>query len=191
MGSSIGIAHGIDKAGANNNDLIAVIGDSTFVHSGITGLVNMIYNQSASTVIILDNRTTAMTGGQEHPGTGLTLQNQETKALDFAKLGEAIGFERVQVIDPFDLEQTEKVIKDEVGRSEPSLIITNRPCFLIERKRSSPPKIDPEVCRLCGVCLRLGCPPLLKKEDYVEINPILCTGCGLCEQVCRFDAIKT
>jgi len=190
MGSSIGIAHGIDKAGANRNDLVAVIGDSTFVHSGITGLVNMVYNQSASTVIILDNRTTAMTGGQEHPGTGCTLQNQETIALDFAKLGKAIGIQHVHIIDPYDLEQTEKVIKEEVKRDEPSLIITNRPCFMIERARKPAKQVDPDLCRLCGLCLKLGCPALVKKEEYVEINPILCIGCGMCEQVCRFDAIK-
>lgn len=190
MGSSIGIAHGIDKAGGNHQDLVAVIGDSTFVHSGITGLVDVVYNQSASTVIILDNRTTAMTGGQEHPGTGLTLQNQKTKALDFAKLGEAIGFKHIQIIDPYELEQTEKVIKEEVARSEPSLIITNRPCFLIDRKSRPPKQVDAEKCRLCGKCLKLGCPALMEKEDHVEINPILCVGCDLCEQVCSFDAIK-
>lgn len=190
MGSSIGIAHGIDKAGGNKNDLVAVIGDSTFVHSGITGLVNIVYNESASTVIILDNRTTAMTGGQEHPGTGCTLQNKQTKALDFAKLGKAIGIEDVQIIDPYDLERTEEVIKEAVKNSEPSLIITNRPCFLIDRERNTPMQIDPEVCRLCGLCLNLGCPALVKKDDYVEINPILCIGCSLCEQVCRFNAVE-
>lgn len=189
MGSSIGIAHGIDKAGGNNNDLVAVIGDSTFVHSGITGLVNMVYNQSASTVIVLDNRTTAMTGGQEHPGTGLTLQKQETKALDFAELGKAVGIKHVQVIDPYELENTEEVIKEEVERNEPSLIITNRPCFMIEIERGTPVEIDSELCRMCGVCLKLGCPALVKKKEHVEVNPILCVGCGVCEQVCRFDAI--
>ena len=190
MGSSIGIAHGIDKAGERQKT-VAVIGDSTFIHSGITGLINIVYNTGTSTVIILDNRTTAMTGGQAHPATGYTLQEEETKALDFAKLGRAIGIEHVSIIDPYDLDKTEQVIREEVKRPEPSLIITNRPCILLDRKSRKPPKkIDQELCKFCKLCLRLGCPALVMKEDRVEINPILCGGCGLCSQVCNSDAVK-
>jgi len=190
MGSSIGIAHGIDKAGEKKKT-VAVIGDSTFIHSGITGLINIVYNKGTSTVIILDNRTTAMTGGQAHPATGYTLQKEETKALDFAKLGKAIGIEHVCIIDPYDLDETERVIREEVERPEPSLIITNRPCILLDRKsRKSPKKIDQEVCKFCKLCLRLGCPALLLKEDRLEINPILCAGCGLCSRVCNSDAVE-
>ncbi len=189
MGSSIGIAHGIDKAGEKKKT-VAVIGDSTFIHSGITGLINIVYNKGTSTVIILNNRTTAMTGGQAHPATGYTLREEETKALDFAKLGEAIGIEHVCIIDPYDLDETERVIREEVERSEPSLIITNRPCILLDRKSRKPPKkIDQEVCKFCKLCLRLGCPALLLKEDRLEINPILCAGCGLCSRVCNSDAV--
>jgi indolepyruvate ferredoxin oxidoreductase alpha subunit len=190
MGSSIGIAHGVDKAGEKKKT-VAVIGDSTFIHSGITGLINIVYNKGTSTVIILDNRTTAMTGGQAHPATGYTLQKEETKALDFAKLGKAIGIEHVCVVDPYDLDGTEQVIREEVERPEPSLIITNRPCILLDRKsRKLPKKINQEVCKFCKLCLRLGCPALLLKEDRLEINPILCAGCGLCSRVCNSDAVE-
>ena len=190
MGSSIGIAHGIDKAGASEGKTVAVIGDSTFIHSGITGLINIVYNKGTSTVIILDNRTTAMTGGQAHPATGYTLQEEKTKVLDFAKLGKAIGIEHVSIVDPYDLDETERIIREEVERPEPSLIITNRPCILLDRKSRKPPKkIDQEACKVCKLCLRLGCPALVLKKDRLEINPILCAGCGLCSQVCNSDAV--
>lgn len=190
MGAGIGQALGFEKAAAENKGkAVAVIGDSTFVHSGITPLIDIVYNKGSSTVIILDNRTTAMTGRQPHPGTGMTLKGEPTAALDFKKLAKAIGIKSVRTVDPFDLDRVRKVISEEVSKDEPSLIISERPCVLIEKVTAEPFKIDLASCNGCLVCLKLGCPALSREGKKVAIDSLLCNGCGLCVQVCKFNAI--
>ena len=191
MGASIGVAHGIDVAGGQPGKTVAVIGDSTFMHSGVTGLINVVYNRGNSTVIIVDNRTTAMTGGQEHPGTGVTLQGKETVEVDFLKLAEAIGVEHVHEVDPHDLEKVERIVREEVKREAPSLIVAKRPCVLLDKKHRKPAKhIDTDLCADCKLCLRLGCPGLAPADGHMEINELLCAGCELCTQVCNLDAVQ-
>ncbi|MCK5381020.1 MAG: 4Fe-4S binding protein, partial [Candidatus Latescibacteria bacterium] len=191
MGASIGTAIGMEKAlGAEHSKkTVAVIGDSTFVHSGITGLVDAVYNRSNVTVIILDNRTTAMTGHQDHPGTGKTLSGDPTVELDFEKLAQAVGVKHIQVVDPYDLKETERVVREEAEREAPSVIIARHACVLLTRERHSALRIDPELCVQCGICLRLGCPAISKEGDQVRITPELCTGCGMCAEVCPKEAI--
>jgi indolepyruvate ferredoxin oxidoreductase alpha subunit len=190
MGAGVGQVLGFEKAAAENKGkAVAVIGDSTFVHSGITPLIDIVYNKGSSTVIILDNRTTAMTGRQPHPGTGMTLKGEKTTALDFKKLAKAIGVKSVRTVDPFDLDLVQKVISEEVGKDEPSLIISERPCVLIEKVTAAPLRIDLTACTGCLVCLKLGCPALSRQGKKVAIDSLLCNGCGLCVQVCKFDAI--
>ncbi|HHU31900.1 MAG: indolepyruvate ferredoxin oxidoreductase subunit alpha [Zhaonellaceae bacterium] len=194
MGASIGNAHGMEKARGKEfvKNLVAVIGDSTFMHSGLTGLVNVVYNSGISTVLILDNSTTAMTGHQDHPGTGLTLNKQEAPQVDLVALVKALGAKRVQVVDPYDLKATEQAIKTEVEAEEPSVIIFKRPCVLLKGKG---PKgcayVDSEICLNCTECSKLGCPALVYKgEGYTpDVNTTLCNGCGLCNQTCRYGAI--
>jgi len=192
MGASIGMAHGMEKARGREfgRKLVAVIGDSTFIHSGITGLIDVIYNQGNSTVVILDNSTTGMTGHQDHPGTGRTIKGKDVPPLDLVKLIEAIGVKHISVVDPFDLGRTESVLREEVTRDEPSVIIMQRPCALLDKSIEFPAKIDPDLCRKCNMCLRLGCPAIQKKDDVIGINQALCNGCGLCINVCRFNAIR-
>ncbi len=191
MGAGVGGALGFEKASPEyRGQVVAVIGDSTFVHSGITPLVDIVYNKGCSTVIMLDNRTTAMTGRQEHPGTGVTLKGEKTKPLDFVGLGKALGVESVVVIDPYDLDQTERVLGEEVQRKAPSLIIANRPCVLVRRMSGPELLIDEEDCVDCGLCLRLACPALSKIEDGVQIDKAACVGCELCIEVCNLGAVK-
>lgn len=191
MGASIGMAHGMEKARGRDfgRKLVAVIGDSTFIHSGITGLIDVVYNQGNSTVVILDNSTTGMTGHQDHPGTGHTLKGNEVPPLDLVKLAEAVGIKHISVVDPFDLARVENVLREEVQRDEPSVIIMQRPCALLDRSPKAPVEIDQDLCKKCNVCLRLGCPAIQKKQDAVIIDQSLCNGCGLCISVCRFNAI--
>ena len=191
MGASIGTAIGMEKAlGAENTKkTVAVIGDSTFVHSGITGLVDAVYNRSHVTIIILDNRTTAMTGHQDHPGTGKTLSGDPTVELNFEKLAQAVGVKHIQVVDPYDLKETERVVREETEREGPSVIIARHPCVLMTRERHPALRIDTEVCTQCGICLRLGCPAISKEADQIRIAPELCTGCGMCAEVCPREAI--
>jgi indolepyruvate ferredoxin oxidoreductase alpha subunit len=197
MGASITNAHGMEKAGQGGR-IAAVIGDSTFFHSGITGLLNMVYNRSRGTVVVLDNRTTAMTGHQEHPGTGRTLMGIETVESRIEDVARGLGVRRVRVLDPYDLEETYKVLKEELDAPEPSVIVARRPCVLGARvKVEERYEIEPDKCSGCGVCLRLGCPAMEKSEEIAEatgkakvrINEVLCVGCGVCVQVCRPDAI--
>jgi len=210
MGASIGMAHGMDKALEEKGKVVGVIGDSTFIHSGITPLLNMVYNRSNAVVVICDNRTTAMTGMQEHPATGFTLQGKETKALDFVELAKALGLDNVRVIDPFDIKNTRSVIKEELSREEPSLIISRAPCALLAVKQKAavrtPLRIDPDKCTGCRACLGLGCPPISwkrledmdikiekktkKQEGIAIIDSSLCTGCTLCRQLCSAGAIE-
>lgn len=191
MGAGVGGALGFEKASTGpKGRVVAVIGDSTFVHSGITPLIDIVYNKGCSTVIILDNRTTAMTGRQDHPGTGVTLKGEKTKALDFVKLAEAVGVNSVAVVDPYDLDETRKTIKAELEKEEPSLIVSSRPCLLVQKLSGEMLEIDLEECVDCGLCLRLGCPALLKTADKVKIDNTLCVGCELCVQVCNLGAVK-
>ncbi len=191
MGAGVGMALGFEKAtSANLGKAVAVIGDSTFVHSGITPLIDIVYNKGASTVIILDNRITAMTGRQDHPGTGRTLMGEETRALDFMKLAEAIGVGSIRTIDPYDLKQTLTTIKEETEKDEPSVIITTRPCALILSEKETPFSIDKKSCTRCLSCLKVGCPAIsFDKAKGLSIDANVCIGCGVCAKVCKFSAI--
>lgn len=194
MGASIGSAMGIEKATRRSDNVVAVIGDSTFVHSGITGLVDMVYNRSKGTVIILDNETTAMTGRQEHPGTGMTLMGERTTRLDFVSLARTLGVEYVRKVDPYDLNTLESVIDEAVNLDALAVIVTNRPCLLLRRDREvRRAEVDADVCVGCQLCLQLGCPAIssLSPDDKrVKIDPVLCTGCMVCASVCRSEAIS-
>ena len=195
MGASIGTAMGMEKARGQEfaSNVVAVIGDSTFVHSGITSLIDIVYNQGTSTVLILDNSTTAMTGHQDHPATGFTIKKEPTAKLDLEALIRAIGINNVRVVDPLQLDELEKALQEELQRREPSVIITRRPCALLQK----PPVdkkmvIENELCKGCKLCIRIGCTGIYFVEDtkLAVIDPNTCVSCGLCAQVCTFDAIK-
>lgn len=191
MGSSIPVASGMQKADpANAKKTVSVIGDSTFFHSGMTGLVDMVYNKANGTVLILDNGTTGMTGHQDHPGTGKTLDGEYAPKVDFEQLVRALGVTSVNVVDPFDMKLLEKTIREELEKDEPSVIICRRPCALLPGMRKAPVAVDPEVCKTCGLCLKLGCPAIENHDGHPVINQSLCTGCGLCASICPFHAIK-
>ncbi|MCE5198374.1 MAG: indolepyruvate ferredoxin oxidoreductase subunit alpha [Armatimonadota bacterium] len=198
MGASIGNAHGLEKANQGGR-IAAVLGDSTFFHSGITGLLNIVYNRGASTIVVLDNRTTAMTGHQDNPGTGRTLMGKETVETRVEDIAKGLGVKRVRVIDPYNLDETMNVLKEELDSDEPSVVVAKRPCVLGAKiKVTRQFDVDSEACKACGACLKLGCPALEvadsedtdSKRRKARINPVLCTGCGMCVQVCKFDAIK-
>lgn len=192
MGASIGTALGMEKARGEEfgSKLVAVIGDSTFMHSGITGLLDVVYNKGNTTTLILDNRTTAMTGHQENPGTGLTLKQEPTHEVNLPELVKALGIKRVRVLDPYDLDKVEVVLKEETQAKEPSVIIAQRPCVLLDKNNAPPMHIDQEACTTCKRCMKLGCPAIALKGEAVIINYTQCIGCELCTQVCKFDAIK-
>lgn len=199
MGASIGVAHGANRAGLRQKN-VAVIGDSTFFHTGMPALLNVAYNKGDTITIILDNRTTAMTGHQENPGTGRTLAGEDTFRVDFALLAKAMGIERTHVVDPYNLKQVEDALRDCLEAEGPSVIVAQRACALMPevRKTWTPLKVDAERCNGCGLCLKVGCPALVKSEridaktgrNLVEINPLLCTGCEICSQVCARKAIS-
>ncbi len=193
MGASISGLHGFVKAGGEEaaKKSVAVIGDSTFIHSGITGLINIVYNQSNATVIILDNSITGMTGHQQNPCTGKTLQNDPTYAVDLEALCKAVGVKRVSVVDPFDIAAVEATVKEELAANEPSVIIARRPCALLKSVKAQPAlKVDADKCRRCKACMKIGCPAIsFDAEHGAKIDFSLCTGCGLCEKLCKFDAI--
>ncbi len=192
MGAGITVAQGMDKAGLRDKPVIGIIGDSTFFHSGITGLLELSYNKGISTIVIVDNRATAMTGLQEHPGTGRTLMREKTYTAypeDFAR---ACGIKNIHIIDPLDFEQTLKVLKKEAKKEAASVIISRRACVLVERLKKNPLAIDSDKCTQCGRCLKIGCPAIYKKstnKKAITIDEILCTGCGFCTQVCPKEAI--
>lgn len=193
MGASIGMAHGMEKARGKEyaKNVVAVIGDSTFMHSGVTGLIDIVYNKGVSTVIILDNSITGMTGHQQNPTTGYTIKMEETKQVNLVKLANAVGIDRVVVADPFDLDNFEKVVKEETATDEPSVIISQRPCALLKNVNyGAPCVIDTEKCKNCKMCMKLGCPAITIKEGKMVINNALCNGCTLCQNVCKFDAIR-
>lgn len=192
MGASIGMAMGMEKARGKEfaRKLVAVIGDSTFFHSGLTGLVDMVYNGATSTVLILDNSTTGMTGHQDHPATGKTIKGDIAHAIDIPALVGAIGVKHVRTVDPFDLKELEQALREETARAELSVIIAKRPCALLDKKYVTAPYAITDKCKTCGVCLKLGCPAIVKADEGMRIDASVCTGCGLCPGVCAFDAIE-
>lgn len=192
MGASVSAMHGMSKA-ANSDfagNTVGVIGDSTFIHSGITGLIDMVYNKSAATLIIADNSITGMTGHQQNPATGLTLKEEPTVKLDLEALCKAVGVDRVRVVDPQDIELMEKTLREELAADEPSVVIARRPCALLKSvKRGKPFAIDTNKCKNCRMCMRIGCPAISFTGRTGNIDASLCVGCGLCEKLCKFDAI--
>lgn len=193
MGASIGSALGMEKAGTQNlaGRTVAVIGDSTFIHSGITGLIDMVYNKGTGTVIILDNSTTGMTGHQDHPATGWTIRKEPTYQASLEVLAKAAGVNRIKVIDSYDIGQLEATIKEEISVAEPSVIIARRPCVLLDKKREPVPYvIDVDKCMGCEQCMKLGCPALENNDGLFIIDSTQCNGCGLCSALCAFDAIE-
>lgn len=191
MGASIGAALGMEKANPELADkTVAVIGDSTFMHSGITGLLDIVYNKGTVTTMILDNSITAMTGHQHHPGTGYTLSNEATHAVDVVALVKSLGIERVRVVDPFDLEAVEQAVREETAAREPSVIIAKRPCALIVRPEDATVEVEADKCVGCKACMKLGCPALNYRDGKVVVNTALCTACGVCLSVCPVAAIK-
>lgn len=191
MGASIGMSIGFDKADPEaHKNSVAVIGDSTFIHSGITGLIDAVYNKAPVTVIILDNRTTGMTGHQNHPATGKTIKNEPTYELDLAEVCRAVGVPNVRTVDPGDLAELERAVKEELAKDEVSVIIAKKPCALLTKKLYNGFCVDEEKCKKCKACLKLGCPAIVNGKDGITIDVSLCTECGLCKGVCKFGAIE-
>ncbi|HMK33428.1 MAG TPA: indolepyruvate ferredoxin oxidoreductase subunit alpha [Desulfomonilaceae bacterium] len=206
MGAGIGIASGLDRSLGElaRGKAVAVIGDSTFFHSGMTPLLELAYNGGSTTVVIMDNRTTAMTGAQPHPGTGATLRGDATVTADIEKLAEAFGFKRIRIVNPYNVKDTERVINEELQAPEPSVVIVRAPCALLKTGRILPDRpltIDADTCKGCKSCINTGCPALEfvkieepaegdKRKGYSKINQSLCVGCRTCQEVCKFDTIK-
>ena len=193
MGASIGMAHGYTKMLGDEaaRHTVAVIGDSTFMHSGITGVVNLAYNKSIATVLVLDNAITGMTGHQQNPTTGLTLQNEPTYPIRIEDVCRAAGIQRVRVVDPQDMAATEAAIKEEIAADAASVIIVRRPCQLLKYVKAKPAlSIDPDKCKGCRSCMKIGCPAIRFVDKKASIDPTLCVGCGLCEQMCKFGAFE-
>ena len=192
MGASISSLHGFNKALGEESEgkTVAVIGDSTFMHSGMTGLANIAYNQTNSTVIILDNSITGMTGHQQNPTTGYNLRGDPAGKIDLESLCRAIGINRVRVVDPYNLKECDEAIREELAAKEPSVIISRRPCALLKNVKHNPPvKVDPDKCRNCKSCMRIGCPSISIKNGKAVIDETLCVGCDVCTQLCGFGAI--
>ncbi len=198
MGASIGVAHGANKVGIQQKN-VAVIGDSTFFHTGMPALLNVAYNKSDTVTIILDNRTTAMTGHQENPATGKTLDGAATLRVDFRKMASAMGIEHTYLVDPYDLKETEQAIRSALTAEGPAVVIAERACALLPeaRKEWVALDVDPNRCNGCGLCFMVGCPAVIRSDatdsktgrNLAEIDPLLCTGCDICAQVCARGAI--
>ena len=192
MGASISALHGFNKAsgGESAGRTVAVIGDSTFMHSGMTGLANIAYNQSNSTVIILDNSITGMTGHQQNPTTGYNIKGDPAGKIDLEALCRSMGFGRVRVVDPYDLAACDKAIKEELAAKEPSVIISRRPCALLKYVKHAPPlTVDAVKCKSCKACMKIGCPAVSMREGKAHIDATQCVGCGVCGQLCKFGAL--
>lgn len=192
MGASFSGLHGWNKAGGAENEKksVAVIGDSTFMHSGMTGLASIAYNQSNSTVIVLDNSITGMTGHQQNPTTGKNLYEEPAGRVDLEALARAMGIKRVRVVDPYIISDCEKAVKEELEAQEPSLIISRRPCALLKEVKHKPPlKVDENKCKSCKACMKIGCPAIAMKNGKAKIDVTLCVGCKVCSQMCKFGAI--
>jgi len=192
MGASIGVSHGMEKARGREfgKKTVAILGDSTFIHSGITGLIDVVYNKGCSTVIILDNSITGMTGHQHNPTTGFTIKGEPAPQVDLELLAKAVGINRVVVADPFDLKGFERVVSQEIEADEPSVIISQRPCALLKNVKYEGVQVITDRCKICRMCLKIGCPAIVDKGDRIEIDSALCVGCKLCSKVCRFNAIE-
>ena len=191
MGASIGMAHGFTKVRPEAaGKTVAVIGDSTFMHSGITGLINVVYNLGSGKVIVMDNHITGMTGHQQNPTTGFNLKGDPCTKIDLESLCRSVGIRRVRVVDPYDLAQCDAAVKEELAADEPSVIISRRPCALLKYvKHKKPLVVDADKCRSCKMCMKIGCPAISMTSGKAEIDNTLCTGCGVCEQLCKFDAL--
>ncbi len=193
MGASVSGIHGFSKSqnGVPDGKTVAVIGDSTFMHSGITGLVNMAYNESNATVIIVDNSITGMTGHQQNPTTGFNLKGDPCAKIDLESLCRAVGIRRVRVVDPYDLAQCDAVIREELAAQEPSVIISRRPCALLKYvKHKAPLAVEPEKCVGCKSCMKIGCPAVSMEGGKAKVDATQCVGCGICAQLCKLDALK-
>ena len=194
MGASISGLHGFNKALGKESEgkTVAVIGDSTFMHSGMTGLANIAYNQSNSTVIILDNSITGMTGHQQNPTTGYNIKGDPAGKIDLEALCKAMGFHRVRVVDPYNLAECDQAVKEELAADEASVIISRRPCVLLKYVKHNPPlHVEKDKCVGCRSCMRLGCPALSFRDKKAVVDDTLCVGCGVCQQLCRFDALQS
>ena len=192
MGASFSGLHGWNKAGGADNEKksVAVIGDSTFMHSGMTGLATIAYNQSNSTVIVLDNSITGMTGHQQNPTTGKNLYGDPAGRVDLEALARAMGINRVRVVDPYNIAECETAVREELEVNEPSLIISRRPCALLKEVKHNPPLVvDQDKCKSCKMCMKIGCPAISMKGGKAKIDPTLCVGCGVCSQMCKFGAL--
>ena len=193
MGSSISTLHGMEKAKGKEyiKNWVAVIGDSTFLHTGVNSLMNMVYNNATGTVIIMDNSTTGMTGHQDHAATGKTLQGDPTYAIDIPGLCRAMGIKNVREVNSLDVDLVQQTVKEEVAKDEISVIITKTPCVLLDKRKKPLYTVHPDKCKKCGMCMKPGCPAMTKNPDgTVHIDDTMCTGCGLCEKLCKFDAIE-
>jgi indolepyruvate ferredoxin oxidoreductase alpha subunit len=191
MGASVSGLHGFSKSqqGMADNKTVAVIGDSTFMHSGITGLVNMAYNESNATVIIVDNSITGMTGHQQNPTTGFNLKGDPCTKIDLETLCRSVGIRRVRVVDPYDLAACDAVIKEELAANEPSVIISRRPCALLKTvKHKKPLSVNEDKCVGCKACMRIGCPAISMVNGKARVDATQCVGCGVCEQLCKVGA---
>ena len=194
MGGSVSGIHGFNKARGEESEgkTVAVIGDSTFMHSGMTGLANIAYNQSNSTVIILDNSITGMTGHQQNPTTGYNIKGDPAGKIDLESLCKAMGFNRVRVVDPYDLKACDQAVKEELAVQEPSVIISRRPCALLKYVKHNPPlKVNKDKCIGCKSCMKIGCPAISIKEGKAWVDNTLCVGCGVCEQLCPVGAFES
>ena len=192
MGASVSGVHGFNKArgGESEKKTVAVIGDSTFMHSGMTGLANIAYNGTNSTVIIVDNSITGMTGHQQNPTTGYNIKGDPATRIDLEALCHALGINRVRVVDPYDLKATEAAVMEEIEADEPSVIISRRPCALLKYVKAKPAlTVDTDICRSCKACMKIGCPAISMKDGKAKIDATLCVGCDVCKQLCAFNAI--
>lgn len=194
MGASVSSIHGFNKALGEDSEghTVAVIGDSTFMHSGMTGLANIAYNQTNSTVIILDNSITGMTGHQQNPTTGYNIKGDPAGKINLEALCHAMGIENVRVVDPYNIAQCENAVKEELSKKAPSVIISRRPCALLKHVKHNPPiKVNTDKCKSCKSCMKIGCPAISMKEGKAHVDPTLCVGCNVCTQLCHFEAFET